>query len=64
MRKLLELSTLYDNNQLMNTDSIVILVFIIIIDSCDVDARPTPLKESCHRGLWQLQITITLTESA
>jgi len=34
------------------------------IDSGDVDARPIPLQESCHRSLWPLQITITLTESA
>jgi len=34
------------------------------IDSGDVDAQPTPLKEFCHRSLWPLQLTITLTESA
>jgi len=46
--------------------SIIIIIIIILcsIDSGDVDARPTPFKESRHRSLWPLQITITLTESA
>jgi len=34
------------------------------IDSGDVDGQSTPLSESCHRSLWPLQITITLTEGA
>jgi len=29
------------------------------IDSSDVDARSTPLKECHHRSLWSLQITLT-----
>jgi len=41
-----------------------IIIILCSIDSGNVDVRPTPLKESCHRSLWSLQITITLTESA
>jgi len=43
---------------------IMIIIVLFSIDSGDVDAQPTPLWESCHRSLWPLQITITLTEGA
>jgi len=42
----------------------IIEVILCSINSGDVDARSTPLKESRHRSLWSLQIIITLTESA
>jgi len=42
----------------------IIIIILCSIDLGDVDARPTPLLESCHGSLWSLQITITLTERA
>jgi len=43
-------------------DNIIIIIILCSVDSFDGYARPTPLKESRHRSLWSLQITITQTE--
>jgi len=38
------------------------MIILSIIDSSNGVARSLPLHETCHRSLWLLQITITLTE--
>jgi len=40
----------------------ITIIILCSTDSGDVDARSTPLPESCQTSLWSLQITITLTD--
>jgi len=39
---------------------LLIIAILFSVYSGNVDARPAPLKESCHTSLGSLQITITL----
>jgi len=41
--------------------NLTIIIILCSIDSSDVNVRSTPLKESCQRSIWSLQICITLT---